>query len=75
MTWRHSWSKRAACRNVDTDLFYPDRGGDIRAAKRICRACPVQAPCLDYALERGERYGVWGGLSERERRRLKRRAS
>jgi WhiB family redox-sensing transcriptional regulator len=69
-----SWMLHGACRD-DPDLFYPDRGGDIRKAKRICRGCPVRQPCLDYALERGERFGVWGGLSERERRRLRRRAS
>jgi WhiB family redox-sensing transcriptional regulator len=71
-----NWRDQAACNDpAVADLFYPDRGGDIRTAKRICQGCPVRQPCLDYALERGERFGVWGGLSERERRRLKRRAS
>jgi WhiB family redox-sensing transcriptional regulator len=73
------WQRRAACRRpgVDPDAFYPDKGGSTRAAKRICngdqdrRACPVRAQCLELALANDERFGVWGGLSERERRRLR----
>jgi WhiB family redox-sensing transcriptional regulator len=54
----------------DTDLFYPDKGGSNKKAKAVCRACPVAAECLDYALANNERFGIWGGLSERERRKL-----
>jgi len=68
-----SWWVRAACRNTDTNVFFPDKGESTGPAKRICAGCPVQAPCLEGALERDERFGVWGGLSERERRKLKRR--
>jgi WhiB family redox-sensing transcriptional regulator len=75
MSWRHSWSQRAACLTADTDLFYPEKGVPTRAAKRICATCTVTEECLDYALRTNQRWGVWGGLSERERRRLKRRAS
>ena len=71
---------RGACRteNVSTyrrDPFFPEKGQPTRVAKRICAPCPVRTECLEYALAAGERWGVWGGLSERERRRLKRRAS
>lgn len=68
--WRLDWSKRAACLNMDTDLFYPDKGRSTRMAKAVCRRCPVTAQCLEWALEHNERFGVWGGLSEPERRRL-----
>ena len=69
------WYEKAACLDKDADCFFPEKGGSTRAAKRICQTCSVQAECLDYALENDERFGIWGGLSERERRRLKRRAS
>jgi WhiB family transcriptional regulator, redox-sensing transcriptional regulator len=69
-----SWQRRAACRDLETDRFYPEKGANehtTAAAKRICAGCPVTAECLAYALERDERFGIWGGLSERERRRLR----
>jgi len=71
-----SWWNRAACRKdpAAADAFFPAKDGGTRTAKRICAGCPVREPCLDYALDNGERWGVWGGLSERERRRLKRRS-
>ena len=52
----------------------PEKGGSTREAKKVCRGCEVRAECLEYALEHDERFGIWGGLSERERRRLKREA-
>ena len=68
------WWDHAACNDPEVaDLFFPEKGGGTRTAKRICAGCPVRVPCLDYALDNDERFGVWGGLSERERRRLKRR--
>jgi WhiB family transcriptional regulator, redox-sensing transcriptional regulator len=73
--WRQSWSKRAACLNVDTGQFYPEKGQPTTAAKRVCQTCPVTAECLEYAMANNERFGIWGGLSEPERRRLRRRAS
>jgi WhiB family redox-sensing transcriptional regulator len=69
------WYEQAACLDKDADAFFPEKGGSTRAAKRICATCTVAAECLDYALDNDERFGIWGGLSERERRRLKRRAS
>lgn len=67
----------AACAGTDPFLFYPPTGARsaARAAKRVCMGCPVQARCLRYALTHRERFGVWGGLSERERRELKRQIS
>jgi WhiB family redox-sensing transcriptional regulator len=58
------------CAQTDPEAFYPEKGGTTRAAKAVCGACPVRTECLTYALESGERFGVWGGMSERERRRL-----
>ena len=69
------WRDEALCAQTDPEAFYPEKGDSVRDAKRTCLSCPVRAECLEYALDRGERFGVWGGMSERERRRLKRRAA
>lgn len=67
------WRSQALCAQVDTDVFFPDHAGASgRDAKQICRLCPVQEQCLQFALDTGQRHGIWGGLSERERRALKR---
>jgi WhiB family redox-sensing transcriptional regulator len=66
------WQDRALCAQTDPEAFFPEKGGSTREAKRVCRSCEVKAECLDYALEKDERFGIWGGMSERERRRLKR---
>ena len=63
--------KYGLCAQTDPEAFFPEKGGSTRDAKKVCGACAYQAACLDYALENGERFGIWGGLSERERRRLK----
>lgn len=65
-----SWRQRAACRGVDPDVFYPVSDEEAEEAKAICRVCPVRESCLEYALANRERDGVWGGATERERRRL-----
>ncbi|MCI1256383.1 MAG: WhiB family transcriptional regulator [Corynebacterium provencense] len=67
------WQEQALCAQTDPEAFFPEKGGSTREAKRICRACSVRDECLEYALEHDERFGIWGGLSERERRRLKKR--
>jgi WhiB family redox-sensing transcriptional regulator len=69
-----SWQDQALCAQTDPEAFFPEKGGSTREAKRVCSRCDVRDECLDYALARDERFGIWGGLSERERRRLKRRA-
>jgi WhiB family redox-sensing transcriptional regulator len=66
------WQDRALCAQADPEAFFPEKGGSTREAKKVCRACDVRTECLEYALEHDERFGVWGGLSERERRKLKR---
>src|SRR3712207_5173549 len=69
-----SWQERALCAETDPEAFFPEKGGSTREAKKICTGCEVRAECLEYALANDERFGIWGGLSERERRRLRRRA-
>ena len=69
------WVEHARCLDADPETFFPEKGGSTREAKRICASCPVQAECLEHALVNDERFGIWGGLSERERRRLRRVAS
>jgi WhiB family redox-sensing transcriptional regulator len=66
------WQERANCLGVDPDLFFPERGASTREAKSVCRGCEVRDECLEYALAHGEKFGIWGGLSERERRRVRR---
>ena len=66
------WQDYANCLGVDPDLFFPERGASTREAKEVCRGCVVREDCLEYALENGEKFGIWGGMSERERRRLRR---
>lgn len=65
-----AWRQRAACRGVDPDVFYPASDEEAEAAKAICAQCTVREACLEYALANRERDGVWGGATERERRRL-----
>jgi WhiB family redox-sensing transcriptional regulator len=70
-----AWQTDALCAQTDPEAFFPEKGGSTRDAKRICTTCDVRDQCLEYALQNDERFGIWGGLSERERRKLKRRAS
>ena len=67
-----SWQAQANCLGVDPDLFFPERGASTREAKEVCRGCVVREECLEYALQNSEKFGIWGGMSERERRRLRR---
>jgi WhiB family redox-sensing transcriptional regulator len=68
------WQERALCAQTDPEAFFPEKGGSTREAKKVCLGCEVRGECLDYALAHDERFGIWGGLSERERRRVKKRA-
>jgi WhiB family transcriptional regulator, redox-sensing transcriptional regulator len=65
-----TWRKRAACQGVDPEVFYPVSEDDAENAKVICGQCPVREACLEYAIAYRERDGVWGGATERERRRI-----
>jgi WhiB family redox-sensing transcriptional regulator len=64
------WRQRAACRGVDPDIFYPVSEEEAEEARAVCHACPVLEACLEWALANRERDGVWGGATERERRRI-----
>ncbi|WP_170165653.1 MULTISPECIES: WhiB family transcriptional regulator [Agrococcus] len=68
------WQADALCAETDPEAFFPEKGGSTRDAKRICESCDVRQQCLEYALENDERFGIWGGLSERERRKLRKLA-
>jgi WhiB family redox-sensing transcriptional regulator len=65
-----SWRNRAACRGIDPDIFFPVTDDDAEPAKAVCNVCPVREACLEFALAAREREGVWGGATERERRRI-----
>jgi WhiB family redox-sensing transcriptional regulator len=67
-----AWQDLANCRGADPDLFFPERGASTRTAKSICRECAVRAECLEFAIVSSEKFGIWGGLSERERRKIRR---
>jgi WhiB family redox-sensing transcriptional regulator len=68
----NTWQDYANCLGVDPDLFFPERGASTREAKEVCRGCIVRGQCLEYALVHSEKFGIWGGMSERERRRIRR---
>ncbi|WP_373456763.1 WhiB family transcriptional regulator [Brevibacterium sp. 50QC2O2] len=65
------WQELALCAQTDPEAFFPEKGGSTREAKKVCGSCEVRMECLEFALENDERFGIWGGLSERERRALK----
>ena len=72
------WRRRAACQGVETHLFFPVGEGpaameQVAAAKAVCGSCPVQAPCLEFALATNQQAGIWGGATEEERRTIRRR--
>lgn len=67
-----AWQDDANCKGANADLFFPERGASTRTAKSICRECRVRADCLEFAITTGEKFGIWGGMSERERRKVRR---
>lgn len=69
------WAAYAACREADPDLFFPGPDDDTQDAVRICRGCPVLSDCREWALTTKVRYGIWGAMTERERRRILRRSA
>jgi WhiB family redox-sensing transcriptional regulator len=69
---RPAWQLDAACRGMQTDLFFPERGQPVEMAKAVCAQCSVRVACLEFALSTGDRFGIWGGVSERPRQALRR---
>ncbi|WP_030560772.1 WhiB family transcriptional regulator [Streptomyces aureocirculatus] len=67
-----AWREQALCAQTGPDFFFPEPGSSVREAKRICRLCAMRPACLAYAIDNDERFGVWGGLSEKERQSLRR---
>lgn len=65
------WQMRALCAQADYEAFFPEKGGSARDAKKVCARCPVRKDCLDAALSNGESFGIWGGYTEHERRKLR----
>jgi len=65
------WQDGANCTGANANLFFPERGASTRTAKAICRACAVRVDCLEFAITTGEKFGIWGAMSERERRRVR----
>ena len=65
------WVVDAACKGMPTNLFYPERGEPTKPALEVCKPCPVKAECLQYSIDNSERWGVWGGMTERQRRRIR----
>jgi WhiB family transcriptional regulator, redox-sensing transcriptional regulator len=65
------WQTNARCTEVDPEIFFPERGGSSKEARKVCDKCDVRLQCLEYALNNKEQFGIWGGTSERERRRLR----
>jgi WhiB family redox-sensing transcriptional regulator len=66
-----NFMKYGLCAQTDPEAFFPEKGGSTRDAKKVCAECSFRVACLVYAIENDERFGIWGGKSERERRRLK----
>ncbi len=66
-----AWQDLANCRGADPNLFFPERGASTRTAKGICRECQVRAECLEFAIVSSEKFGIWGMMSERERRKIR----
>lgn len=67
------WQDSALCVQTDPEMFYPEKGGSTREAKRVCQSCEVRKQCLEHALKNDEHFGIWGGKTPGERKRLKRR--
>ena len=69
-TIENDWRDQARCAEVDGEIFFPEKGGSTREAKKVCRGCEVRAECLEFALEKRELWGIYGGLSPEQRRDL-----
>jgi WhiB family redox-sensing transcriptional regulator len=69
------WRDRARCVNTDPESFFPESGETSPTAIKVCRGCPVSKQCLDFAMTKDIPFGIWGGLTQRQRLRLIRRAA
>jgi WhiB family redox-sensing transcriptional regulator len=67
-----AWTDQAACRGTETEIFFPATPDEEAEALSICATCPVRAQCLDYAVRNRETYGIWGGTTPEQRRRMRR---
>jgi WhiB family redox-sensing transcriptional regulator len=70
-----TWRARAACRDLDTAFFFPESDADAEPALAVCASCPVRDACLEFALTTRQDDGVWGGTTEAQRKRIRRRRS
>jgi WhiB family redox-sensing transcriptional regulator len=71
MVAQNDWYKDAVCATTDPESFFPEKGGSTKEAKAVCQICKVSTQCLESAIARGEKHGIWGGMSERERRKYR----
>ncbi|WP_436231447.1 WhiB family transcriptional regulator [Arcanobacterium phocae] len=67
-----SWMEEALCAQTDPDIFYPEKGGSTAPATSVCASCSVRAECLEYAVTNDIRHGIWGGISDNDRKRIAR---
>jgi WhiB family redox-sensing transcriptional regulator len=67
-----AWADFGRCAGVDPDVFFPRPGDDTSRAKSLCQQCPVRSACLEWALDTNQKHGIWGGMTEGQRRRLRR---
>jgi WhiB family redox-sensing transcriptional regulator len=74
-TEQRPWVLDSACRGLDSAMFFPGQDGDAEPALLVCSGCAVRDECLDFAVETRQRYGIWGGTTERQRRRIMRRSA
>jgi WhiB family redox-sensing transcriptional regulator len=68
-----AWTERANCATTDPAIFFPPKGGRVRAARKVCASCPVVAQCLEFALEIDDRHGIYGGLTVEQREQVRRK--
>ena len=68
----YSWKSAGSCVGSDPNMFFPERGESTEEAKAVCEGCEIRVQCLEFALANGEKYGIWGGMSERQRRKIRR---
>ena len=70
-----TWRAKAACRDLDTEIFFPDSESEAAPALEVCASCPVRMECLEWAIATRQHDGIWGGTTETERKRIRRRRS